>query len=115
MASKNSRNPQRASAHGDADTRVAHLVRDAGAADVDPNHHLWRNGRLWWIAFTVHYGHRQERLRFSLGTVDVEEARRRRDEVFETYEQAEERRISIRIRPRVFLAAERDGAVGAQS
>jgi hypothetical protein len=19
-----------------------------------PNHHLWRNGRLWWIAFTVH-------------------------------------------------------------
>lgn len=105
MASKNSRNPQRASAHGDADTRVAHLVRDVGAADVDPNHHLWRNGRLWWIAFTVHYGHRQERLRFSLGTADVALARRRRDEVLRTYEEAEDCKVAIRIRQRVFPAA----------
>ena len=29
-----------------------------------PDHHLWRNGRLWWIAFTVHRGHQQERVRF---------------------------------------------------
>ena len=47
---------------------------------LNPNHHLWRNGRLWWIAFTViHDGWRQERIRRSLGTADLEEARRRRD------------------------------------
>ena len=22
--------------------------------EPDSNHHLWRNGRLWWVAFTVH-------------------------------------------------------------
>jgi hypothetical protein len=46
----------------------------------NPNHHLWRNGRLWWIAFTVVYdGWRQERIRRSLRTTDLDEARRRRD------------------------------------
>jgi hypothetical protein len=50
----------------------------------NPNHHLWRNGRLWWIAFTViHDGWRQERIRRSLGTADLEEARRRRDLLIE--------------------------------
>jgi hypothetical protein len=50
----------------------------------NPNHHLWRNGRLWWIAFTViHDGWRQERIRRSLGTPDLEEARRRRDLLIE--------------------------------
>ncbi|MCL4813348.1 MAG: hypothetical protein KJ061_12710 [Vicinamibacteraceae bacterium] len=49
---------------------------------LGPNHHLWRNGRYWWIAFTVILdGWRQERLRFSLRTDDVVEARRRRDEI----------------------------------
>jgi hypothetical protein len=52
----------------------------------NPNHHLWRNGRLWWVAFTVVYdGWRQERIRRSLGTADVEEARRRRDDVLLQY------------------------------
>jgi hypothetical protein len=47
---------------------------------LNPNHHLWRNGRLWWIAFTViHDGWRQERIRRSLGTASLAEARRRRD------------------------------------
>jgi hypothetical protein len=49
---------------------------------LGPNHHLWRNGRFWWIAFTVILdGWRQERLRFSLRTDDVGEARRRRDAI----------------------------------
>lgn len=44
------------------------------------NHHLWRNGRLWWIHFTAIYeGWRQERIRFSLQTADLEEAHQRRD------------------------------------
>jgi hypothetical protein len=53
---------------------------------ANPNHHLWRNGRLWWIAFTVVYdGWRQERVRRSLGTADLEEARHRRDDVLRQY------------------------------
>ncbi len=48
----------------------------------NPNHHLWKNGRLWWIAFTlIHDGWRQERIRQSLGTDSLQEARRRRDAI----------------------------------
>ncbi len=48
----------------------------------NPNHHLWKNGRLWWIAFTlIHDGWRQERVRQSLGTDNLLEARRRRDSI----------------------------------
>ena len=48
----------------------------------NPNHHLWKNGRLWWIAFTlIHDGWRQERIRQSLGTDSLPEARRRRDAI----------------------------------
>jgi hypothetical protein len=50
------------------------------------NHHLWRNRRTWWAAFTVvHDGHRQQRVRRSLGTHDVVEARARRDRLMEEY------------------------------
>ncbi len=50
------------------------------ASETNPNHHLWRNGRLWWLAVTLlHDGWRQERVRQSLGTADLLEARRRRD------------------------------------
>ena len=50
------------------------------ASQTNPNHHLWKNGRLWWLAVTLlHDGWRQERVRQSLGTDDVVEARRRRD------------------------------------
>jgi hypothetical protein len=48
----------------------------------NPNHHLWKNGRLWWIAFTlIHDGWRQERVRQSLGTDSLPEARQRRDAI----------------------------------
>src|SRR5690242_21894299 len=48
----------------------------------NPNHHLWKNGRLWWIAFTlIHDGWRQERVRQSLSTDSLSEARRRRDAI----------------------------------
>jgi len=69
-------------------------------ADADPNHHLWRNGRLWWVAFTVHRGYRQERVRFSLRTADVLEARERRDDVFRLIAEAADCRISLRFVPR---------------
>ena len=62
------------------------------------NGRVFRRGRLWWIAFTVHREHVQERVRFSLGTHEVEEARRQRDQVFASYETAADCRISIRLK-----------------
>jgi hypothetical protein len=60
------------------------------AAETNPNHHLWKNGRLWWLAVTLlHDGWRQERIRQSLGTDDLAEARRRRDLVLARFAQAE--------------------------
>jgi hypothetical protein len=64
----------------------------------DPDHHLWRNGRLWWIAFTVHLpGWQKERVRTSLGTADIVEARRRRDELLRRYPQERGCALSLRI------------------
>jgi hypothetical protein len=67
---------------------------------VDPDHHLWRNGRLYWVAFTVHLpGWRKERIRRSLGTPDLDEARRRRDAVFAQVEREPEVTLSLRFAP----------------
>jgi hypothetical protein len=68
--------------------------------DIDPDHHLWKNGRLYWVAFTVHLpGWRKERVRRSLGTTDLEEARRRRDALFATLTQEREITLSLRFAP----------------
>ena len=66
----------------------------------DPDHHLWRNGGVFWIAFTVHAGVVQGRVRFSLGTADRALARRRRDAVLALFARARDLRISLRFRPR---------------
>ncbi len=79
---------------------LALLAPGGDPAAVDPNHHLWRNGRLWWIAFTVHRGHQQERVRFSLGTPDVVEARRLRDRALALFQRARDCEISLRFSPR---------------
>jgi hypothetical protein len=66
-------------------------------ADVDPDHHLWRNGRLWWIAVTVHLPDwTKRRVRRSLGTDDVREARRRRDGILERIDDSPDVRLSLR-------------------
>lgn len=65
-----------------------------------PNHHLWRNGRLWWIAFTVHRGHRQERVRLSLETNDLAAARERRDALIARFAEAPDLAVSLRFVPR---------------
>jgi hypothetical protein len=68
--------------------------------DVNPDHHLWRNGRFWWVAFTlIHDGWRQERVRRSLKTTDVVEARRRRDAIFARYAAEEAAELSLRFVP----------------
>ncbi|MBW2271602.1 MAG: hypothetical protein JRH16_23890 [Deltaproteobacteria bacterium] len=70
-------------------------------ANADPDHHLWRNGRLWWVAFTViHDGWRQERVRVSLQTDNVDTARRRRDDLLRLVEEAGECKIALRFVPR---------------
>jgi hypothetical protein len=68
--------------------------------EIDPsdNHHLWRNGRLWWVAFTVHLpGWQKERVRLSLGTDDLQEARRRRDELLRLYPEQRGCTLSLRV------------------
>jgi len=90
---------------------VAHMARPsepvpvrvapdlAALAAEDPDHHLWKNGRLWWIGFTVHRGHLQERVRHSLGTADLALARRRRDAVFARAAEDPARVLAVRLAP----------------
>jgi hypothetical protein len=85
-------------------------LRELAPERRDPDHHLWRNGRLWWVAFTVHEGHRQQRVRLSLGTDDVAVARARRDALFASLERARELRISLRFVPRRGVAEVREVA-----
>ena len=69
---------------------------------IDPNHHLWRNGRLWWIAFTIHTPpYQKQRVRFSLGTPDVVEARRRRDAELQNYARRDHCSLSLRFGGRI--------------
>ena len=47
-----------------------------------PKHHLWCNNGSWWVAYVLHFSGRKRRIRRSLGTRCVEDAIRRRDELF---------------------------------
>lgn len=79
----------------------ARTLRSGDDGGLNPNHHLWRNGHLWWIHFTVlHDGWRQERVRESLGTADIEEARRRRDIKLVEWPKTHGCELSIRVRPK---------------
>ena len=54
----------------------------ASFREPHPDHHLWRNGRVWWAAFTLHGpAGRSHRIRTSLRTTDPQLARRRRDDL----------------------------------
>jgi hypothetical protein len=82
----------------------------------DPDHHLWRNGRLWWIAFTVHLPNWQkERVRLSLGTADLAEARRRRDDLLRRYPEERGCLLSLRSGTRARGARARRAAASAAS
>lgn len=62
-----------------------------------PDHHLWRNGRRWWIAFTFHTAdHRKGRVRRSLDTCDLGEARVRRDAFLARFAAQPGRTLSLR-------------------
>ena len=75
-------------------------------APARADHHLWRNGRRWWIAFTYHTDEgRKFRVRRSLGTCDVGEARRRRDELLADFERERGRKLSLRFVPASSIGA----------
>ena len=87
----------RGPAQSHAQPSTPRTIRVTEPGDADPNHHLWRNGRLWWAAFTVIYdGWRQERVRVSLKTADVEIARHRRDGLLRLIEEASDCEVSLR-------------------
>ena len=48
----------------------------------NPNHHLWNNHGIWWLHYTLHLpDYTKRRIRRSLHTRDLHEARTRRDEL----------------------------------
>ncbi len=48
----------------------------------NPDHHLWNNRGTWWCHFTLHRpDYTSERVRVSLRTRELAEARLRRDEL----------------------------------
>ena len=48
----------------------------------NPNHHLWNNNGTWFIHYTIHpTPQTKERIRRTLSTKSLEEARRRRDTI----------------------------------
>jgi hypothetical protein len=54
------------------------------------DHHLWKNGSNWWIAYTVHPTPvTKERVRVSLKTKSITEARRLRDEILDSLKSPE--------------------------
>ena len=48
----------------------------------NPDHHLWNNHGTWWCHYTVHLlDYTKRRVRLSLGTPSVEQARKLRDQI----------------------------------
>jgi hypothetical protein len=72
--------------------RNQHIMKKAVKLAVrpqadNPNHHLWNNNGTWWCHLTVHWpDDTAERVRCSLKTRHLEEARLRRDRLFSRLE-----------------------------
>ena len=47
-----------------------------------PDHHLWNNNGVWWVHYTLNFDCRTRRVRRSLKTGLLDEAIRRRDDLF---------------------------------
>lgn len=79
--------------------RLSTVGTPIGVANL--NHHLWNNNGTWWFHITiVHRGIRQERLRRSLRTRDVDLARLRRDRFIRRLTKCRSFQLSIRRTPR---------------
>lgn len=56
----------------------------------NPDHHLWLNNGTWYIHFTLHTADfTKQRVRASLKTQDVKQARIKRDRILARYETAQ--------------------------
>ncbi len=49
--------------------------------DANDRHHIYNNNGTYYAHFTVHFGHRKRRIRLSLQTPSLDEAKARRDEL----------------------------------
>lgn len=49
--------------------------------DTNDRHHIYNNNGTFYAHFTVHFGHRKRRIRLSLQTRSLSEAKARRDEL----------------------------------
>jgi len=55
-------------------------------AASNPDHHLWLNNGTWYVHYTIHPDdYTKHRIRGSLGTHDLKEARKRRDQILKKY------------------------------
>jgi hypothetical protein len=51
----------------------------------NPDHNLWNNNGTWWCRYTIHKpDYTKERIARSLHTRDLNEARRRRDQLMQS-------------------------------
>jgi hypothetical protein len=51
----------------------------------NPDHNLWNNNGTWWCRYTIHRpDYTKERIARSLHTRDLNEARRRRDQLMQS-------------------------------
>jgi len=58
-------------------------TNNATVGGANPNHHLWNNNGTWFLHYTEHPTPlTKQRVRRSLKTRSLDEARRRRDEFF---------------------------------
>jgi hypothetical protein len=78
---------------------LARLKPGLDVSAIDPDHHLWLNGRRWWCSFSVVvHGWQQRRVRVSLSTAQIAQARRRRDGLLALLDECEECQVSLRFR-----------------
>lgn len=74
----------------------------------NPDHNLWNNNGTWWCHYTVHDSNKTaRRVRVSLETKDIDEARRRRDAIMNAA-----RNVSTKISPSRSLGAQAMPDVG---
>ncbi len=68
---------------GDDTARPAGFPRTSvRIRSTNPNHHLWNNNGTWYLHYTMHPTPlTKQRIRVSLSTKNIEEARLRRDEI----------------------------------
>lgn len=68
-----------------------------GPTSANPDHHIWCNNGTYFIHLTLKWRGRRTRLRKSLRTKDVVEARRRRDRFFETISAEPDLELLVRL------------------